>query len=192
MPRQDLSWIQPSSGLMCIGPWGPSAVPDIPWTLDHQPFIPPLSFQDLKSSKRIIDHIESHLPGFLTFLAHSSFNPIVDVPLGTGISFETVYYQHSLMDTFIPIAHFHPMHKLSYSISHWRSGPDEYAPGRIYNQDSNGWTIVPYEKFNLRCSLIKRTCSDVERLEVLWLAQSGYICKETHYNLEDCLNFSCE
>ncbi|KAJ3894825.1 hypothetical protein GG344DRAFT_73676 [Lentinula edodes] len=189
-------WMQPTSGLICMGPLGPSY--ESPrryeniyalWPHDSDYFqpttIPQLDFQNYTSYENVISHIEQHFDTFESFVGSHLGSKSVEVLFAEGdplwLSFGSVISVSENDDCLTlkspKLLAQACLDTTAYSIGRWTSLYHDDALMSI-NQE-NGWTRVVYspcQDFYPSYFYI-----DLEAhiknsdLEAAWLAQSGHI-----------------
>ncbi|KAJ3732322.1 hypothetical protein DFJ43DRAFT_322334 [Lentinula guzmanii] len=202
----DEYWMQPTSGLICLGPIGPSynfhrdyenfyalwpRDPDF----DQHTTIPQLDFKDYKSDENIIRHIEQQFDSLESFVGSHLGSKSVEVLFAEdsspiSVSFGSVISVSENDDhltlvsrTLLAQAYFE---HTSYSIGRWRSLHPEYDDVSMSLDEHNGWTRFTYSESSCQWqhNILSYFSLDLEAhipssdLEAAWLSQAGHILQD--------------
>ncbi|KAJ4482555.1 hypothetical protein J3R30DRAFT_2189325 [Lentinula aciculospora] len=195
----DEFWMQPTSGLICIGPLGPSYSSPrnhenfyALWPRDSDYFqrttIPQLEYNDYDSAVNIIKHIEQHFSTFESFVGSHLGSKSVEVLIVEGslfsLSFGSVISVFENDDCFTlssqRLLAQACLEDVTYSVGRWSSF---YLPesddGSTSENEHNGWTRVSYsssQNFFPSYFLIDLEAHMPDGdLEAAWLTQAGHI-----------------
>ncbi|KAE9404306.1 hypothetical protein BT96DRAFT_917053 [Gymnopus androsaceus JB14] len=176
-------WIQPSSGLICAGPFAPlSNYIGVQRShryydqLNHLENIPQLKVAFYKSDNEIIRHIEDHFESVVSFvesqLGTYSGNLTCEecsghlFTVGSVISTSEIVYPLrpgriiAQVDTY----------KVPYSIGRWNINSE---PGELH---STGWTrFLPYSQSLCSVDMEIQTQMSAHDLQVAWVVQAAHI-----------------